>query len=383
MANLITQTVDYLLQAGEDVLASFTPISAAARAFRPKRGEWYKYVANRLKLTDGLNLSRILENDVERYTGTPRGTLSAYWLERYIDKGANFAEAVRGTLPDEDVSLLAVAEANGHLGETLAELAVSTQKIEEAKKTFMSSIAAALAGAIVGVICIFAFSYGVIPLYVTNFKIIPPEKWGFVGKGAYAFANMVRAYGWIILLMMGGAGMWVTWSMRNYIGQWREWLDEKILFYRLYRDMQGPIFATQLAALLRRREGSGSTVMTLQVALRNIEAQSYPWLKWRIGQMLERADERPNDKMYILGVGLFDKEVMYLLADLVEVGDFERSMDVVAKESLSGIKETIPKRVRILKLSMMVFAIACGLGLYMVPTLMVNEFESALKRLYQ
>lgn len=381
----VRSLIDSVSMGFDDMSSSFAPVKSAARKFRPDRGQWYQHVADMLDLSDGkMNVMTILERDASRYAGMPRGILAKYWFERYIENGAKLGEAMRGTLPPEDVALITVAEQNATLPSTLRELAASTEEIEAARNAFMQGISAPAVALAIAIGCILVVTYVIIPTYVTNFAAFPPDRWGPVGKTAYKASQFVRTFGWFIGLVLGGGFTWLLWSMRNYTGPRREWLDRHVVFYQLFRDLQGPIFITQLASLVRRDTSRmGTPTLTLPQALERIHAHTFPWLRWRIEQMLERHEEKPNDMVHIMSIGAFDNRILYLLADLQEVAQLEESMDKVAKHSLSNVKHGMPKRIRLLKYSMIGLAIATFGVMYILPPTINIEFQSLIKRSYR
>ena len=90
--------------------------------FKQRRGEFYGDLAGIMDAQPGRNIRELLEPYVERYGSLPEGKLAAFWLQRMDEDVATFSEALIGTVPSEDLTVLSFAERAGDLKVGLKQL---------------------------------------------------------------------------------------------------------------------------------------------------------------------------------------------------------------------------------------------------------------------
>ena len=143
-------------------------------------------------------LRDIFVSDAQRYgTRHHRGILSAYWAYRYQELGGDLYETFRDTLPHDDLVLIRVAQRGGAgaLEQTLRDVAALTRVIEQARQTFVSTVAVGLLALLVMCATLLAVPGFTVPRLKQAFGMVPDEFVGALTRHLYALADAVRLYG--------------------------------------------------------------------------------------------------------------------------------------------------------------------------------------------
>lgn len=188
--------------------------------FKQRRGEFYSDLAGLMAAQPGKNIRELLEPYVERYGSMPEGKLAAYWLQRMDEDVATFSEALVGTVPSEDLTVLAFAERAGDLKVGLEQLSENIRGMEEAKKVARTVLFTAVAAVVIFHIFLAVEGFVLMPRTLKSIGgMIPPEHWGPVGKMFYGLGVVVRGWGWALILLEVFVFGWVKWSFPNYVGR--------------------------------------------------------------------------------------------------------------------------------------------------------------------
>jgi len=99
-------------------------IFLAKHQFKSLRGDFYFDLAESMASAKGTSISKLLEKYARRYKKEPIGIMCSHWLANLQHSGT-FSAAVVGTIPDQDLALLAAAEDAGDLMIGLRQLGIN------------------------------------------------------------------------------------------------------------------------------------------------------------------------------------------------------------------------------------------------------------------
>ncbi|RMX08161.1 general secretion pathway protein [Corticibacter populi] len=365
------------------VFGAFSRVQRAARRFRRQRAAYYEYLGDLLTDSAGRVLMiDIFNQDVERYAGKPRGVLSAYWAERYLESGADLVQTWRGTLPEADMMVIGSVVEHGGVGalaQAFKEVARMTRVMDEAGKTFKSIMLVgvlAIALVFVALVAIPAFIW---PKLSSTFEFVPPDFYGEKTQAMARFAEAVPGY-------LIGAGVVVAvgmlafrWSLPNWRGRLRAWFDQRLIVYRLSRDFRGAMFVSTLAALIRKRTGNS---MTLAEGVQAISNEASPWMQWYCAQILDNL-QQGHDQVEVLDVGLLDRETLFYLYDIAQARSLDEGLQKAGLRTEGQINGAVRIRARILQITLLAVMLLTMAGIAGWTISTINELVDSTKLVYQ
>ena len=111
--------------------------------FSSERGEFYVDLAQSMRAMRGVPITQFLENYAKRYQKRAIGKMAQYWLTRFSETGT-FTESIRGTVPNEDLTLLAVSENAGDLASGLQSLGENIVAMAKTKQEMIMTMASGI-----------------------------------------------------------------------------------------------------------------------------------------------------------------------------------------------------------------------------------------------
>ena len=335
---------------GQAMSRRFSPVGLAAMGFAKDRHEYYRYMADLMAGSGGRkNMLDIFRADAERYAGTPRGVLSAYWAERYEETGADLAAAWKGTMPEADLMIIRAAQNSGGaaLEQAMRDVARVSGLVQQARSTFIGTILAGAFGVLIALGMLAALPLGLVPQIRESFSFVPLEKWGALGQRLVRFSAWIAAYGPWVLAALAALATWVWWSLANFTGPARRWLDEHVLVYRLYRDFRGAMFLASVSSMVKRR--SGSSTLKLQDALLELGAQGEPWLRWHCDAIVENINQSGGQGPEIFDTGVVDREILYYLMDMVQTQGFDEGLHRAGARTEQRVVQVVGMRAAVIR----------------------------------
>lgn len=290
----------------------------AAWRFRGRRADYYGYLGALLTDLDGRrSLRDVFETDARRYGPRhPRGRLSAHWMRRFADSGADLGETFAGTLPAEDIAMLRAAQlaGAGALGQALVDVAATVRLLDAARRGVMGALAGAVVALVVLVVVLLAVPLHTVPTLQAAFAGVPADLQGTRTQALFALADGVQRYLVVVIAAAIGLAVAIGASFAHYIGPGRQTLD-RWLWWRVYRDFHGIRFLALLATLVAPR---GNVATPLREALLAQLPGANRWKAWHLNHMLERLDDGVVGAR-TFDTGLLDVETHWFLDDMVAV----------------------------------------------------------------
>lgn len=340
-------------------------VKFAVWQFNRSRADYYAYFSAKLTSAGGgIKVMQMFQDDVMRFPGKTRGIIAEYWLQRYSANGANLADAWEGTLPEDEVAVIRVAQDAGgdavmHAVKDLARMAKLSDKVKQ--QAFMTMLAA-LIGIGIAVAMLTLFPIYVVSTLKQTYDFLPMEFWSPNAKKMVKHAEWVAAYGPYMLGLIILFGTYVYWSFDNLVNRAREWLDRKNVLYRTMRDLKGALFLYTMCTLTRRR---GNTMFTLKQSLEVfMESARTPWLKWRIEQIIAGSDATGAIDIQAFNTGLLSEDMFFFLEDMDKAKGFSEGLEATAKYVEETILDSIIKKMYFYRWILLFVALSAGLFVF-------------------
>ena len=307
------------------------------------RAQFYWDLSRTMEVAKGKNLKHLLTTQADRYPKEPTGILCRLWVNRLENEVGTFADAIRGTVPMQDQTLLEVCEEAGDLQYGLKALGSNLLALKSTTKNVMAIMGLVFLMFILLHIYFFGQAFYLIPMTFEGSQYMDLTKIGPNTRFALAVEYIFKTWGWAIVAGEIGIAWIIFWSLDNYTGRFRGWLDKYFLPHQIYRCFNAAAFISTLAAITQRI-GGGGNVVAMQKALEKIHEHSFPWLRQQTEKILNNLDSNPNGKGEVFNTGLLDKQIYYRVLDL---GDSEEDSSKLLAQIAAIILEETPNRTAI------------------------------------
>jgi type II secretory pathway component PulF len=343
--------------------------------FRKSRADFYYDLAESMENEPGTRITLFIERYADRYPKEPVGKLAAHWLEVYREEGS-FTEALRGTVPSEDIGNLLIAEQSGDLKVGLRSLssviAGLDSTLDAIRAVFLSTIFVFLAAQFyVGF-----YSFKIVP---TIERSIPPEihisDLGLAAIVLHWLSFLVRHLWPLWFAGIGFTLALVLWSVPNYVGKYRGFLDRHVLHFQLYREFHSASFLTSLGAVTQR---INNKVLPIPKALQLMEPDAAKWTQSHIRRILVNLEENPEGKGENFNTGLVKKETHYRMIDIAQYANMSDMLDRVGKGVLKRTPKEMEKRAEKISFASRIVLVAVVMGLSWGFNAMSWSFQRAV-----
>lgn len=354
-------------------------VSQAAKKFRRTRSDYYNYMASILKSSGGaIKILQLFENDLQRYQGEARGVLCDYWFEQYSANGGNLADTFQGTLPDDEVAIIRVAQNAGGdaLLTALEDVSRMARLTDTVRKETISILFAGLVAVVLATTMLTAFPIFSFHAIQSAYDFLPLEHWGKKGKSFQAYVAWIESYGLYVAIVVGMIGTYLYWSLANLVSPIRDWLDENIVLYRVMRDLKGALFLATMSTLTRKR---GGLMATLKQSLELFaESARSPWLKWRIEQIIDGSDTSGAIGVSAFNTRFISREMYFYLEDMQKAKGFADGFEETGKYVESSILESIVKRMAFYRWALLLSSLIVVLAMFVWQFQVMNEMRGAM-----
>jgi len=358
-------------------------IRQAASKFRSQRADYYTYIADMMEGGKGdLKLLSLFEKDAQRYGKSARAKLSHYWAESYATNGANLAAAWEGTLPDDELAIIDVAQeaGAGALLAGLRDVARVARLSDQLRGAVISSLAAGAFGMVLGIVMLTVFPMFASAKLQEIYSFIPLEVWGPKGTLFNKWGAGVRDYGLYAVLTVGVVLVAIYWSVDNFIGPVREWLDEHVALYRVARDVRGALFLATMATLTRKR---GNTMFTLSASLSTFaRSVRSPWLRWRVEEIAEGVARTGALGSEAFNTKLLSQEMYWFLEDQQGALGFAQGFEATGRHVESSMLTRLLKRLSVYRWAMLITGVGCVLAVMAFQFGVIYEMKNTMTNYY-
>jgi type II secretory pathway component PulF len=356
-------------------------VRLAAWQFRRQRVSYYEFLS---ELLDNQALEQTLlltfEQDSWRHgKGTTRGRLAAWWASQYAATGGRLTQTWAGTLPDADLQSIALAEQAGQaaLVQTLRSLAAQIRLWQDCTAHFWQTVAVGLVAAIVAIICLFVMPLWTVPRLTAAFASVPPDFYGPALTQLLAWADLVRHYWPVFVVVCVGVSVGLWWSFVGLVGQVRACLD-RFGLWRLYRDLNAMRFLTGSATLLNALSPSG---VSLRTVLATQQRYAGVWLSDHLARMIRQIDAGA-DPLAAMNTGLLAGDVWWRFVDVVRVHGLAQGLGTASQSIGRLVKAQMASRAVVLRWLLLGSAVAGVMAMGWWHLRAIEELRQGLTLFY-
>ena len=358
-------------------------VRSAARRFRKNRAEYYRYLASMIEASKGdTKISALFERDAQRYEGLPRGILAAYWATTYLNNGGNLSEAWQGTLPDDEVSIIRVAQtaSDGALLSALRDISRVAMLADQVHSEVVGTLMAAVVGASIGIFMLTVFVVFSSQKLQDVYSFIPLSEWGPHGKAFNTHAQRVKDYGLYAIVGLGLIAYYVMWTVNNLVGPVRDWLDCNVAMYRTIRDIKGALFLGTMSTLTRKR---GNVMYTLEASLSTLaQSARSPWLRWRVEEIIAGIQASGAVGSDAFHTNLLSPEMYYFLRDTQEARGFSEGFEETGKFVEGSILKSIIKSLTVYRWILLLTGVVCVIAVMGWQFSVIYEMKGVMTNYY-
>lgn len=348
--------------------------------FKKLRGEFYLDLAQSMKSAPGVKITQFLERYAQRYKKDPTGIICAHWLKTIVHTG-RFTDAAKGTVPQQDIALLAAAETAGDLMTGLLQLGNNILSLGKVKQEVWQTLAAAVFMIIILHVFLGIEAFVVLPKMIAAMKgSVDINKLGLTADILFGFSSFMQSWWWAWLLILIASTGVLIWALPNYIGRYRPWLDNHLMPFQMYRDFNGSAFIVGVASL---STVIGSQMVQFNDALSTIRSRSQVrWLNWQIDMIQHNLRTNPNSRAEIFNTGITTRRIYFRILD---IGDYTEMSQMLSKVG-AIIMEIAPvetkKRAGKLRFFLLIVSIVLMGGIYAGTGNLIDAFKTQIQVKY-
>jgi len=240
--------------------------------------------------------------------------------------GASLARALSSWIPSEEAALLQAGEQTGDLGVALARL----RELVSRKLAVREALRAELMPAGLMVVAL-AIIMRILQSTLLDAAVdmVPPQYLARTAvAGPYiAFAAFVQSWGLLLVATAIGVTGLIYWSLDNWRpSRTRQFLDERVIPWSMYRRQSSTFFLVSAAAMMR----AGTP---FQRAVAELQATATPWSRTHMQRMLARLRSGVNP-VAAMGTGLLPWEIQARLEIYAELPNTPDVMESTARASM-------------------------------------------------
>ena len=291
----------------------------------------------------GYDVKVALSGMYERYQKKkdPRRAIWREWVKG-LNAGRKFSELVADYVPPAERLAISAGETTGELARGFEMARYIAHSASRIRGVVIEALLYPLILSTVFIALLYFVAYKLLPAML---QISPVEKWPTISYALYLVANYVKDWGWLTILGLIGAAIYVVVRLPKSTTGARVWLDGKLPPWTIYRRVQGANMLVTLSAL----SSAGNPV---DESIRRMRKIASPWLNRHLDKFQRgvASGKRPADAM---DTGLFDDEVMGEIIDYDRAGAFSDALDAVGKDVVDMTIASITRISGTIRYSMM------------------------------
>lgn len=336
---------------------------------------WLKlaaYLRSGVRLPDALEMLHRHQTLDGRRTRTTAARAIADWRRR-VANGRSFGAAVEGWVPFGEAVLIRAGDESGRLDVALTDAVA----ISKARRRMVGAVWGGLAYPLLLLVLMGVFCGLFALMVVPNFaEVWPRERWeGYPALLADA-ADAVVAFGpWVLAVFVGVLVLALV-SLPRWVSPLRARL-EGVPPWSIHRTLEGAGFLLSLGALIKAG-------MKLPDALRVMAQSGSPWLRHRILAAHRHVQNGLSlgDALHRTGHGFPHPEVVLDLRSYSNMDDFDRMLDMIAREWIEESVERIRSAFDQIKNGLIIvfgfLFIAIAVGIFMLQDMITKGVSSGL-----
>ncbi|EEC8031223.1 type II secretion system protein F [Escherichia coli] len=298
-----------------------------------------RYLANGVPLTFALDELYKFTTDSGKRNKTPQAIAIHMWSIS-IRNGDSLTKALKGWVPEDELSILAAGEISGNLSDSISNIIY----IYVTKK----KVRAALFGIIYPIVlllstCLFLYIFGtkVVPAFE---QVLPFTEWQGAGRLMYYLAVFVQFYLMYLIAFLIMLTVIIIFTLPYWTGKIRSKFD-LIPPWSIYRSVIGCGFLLSLSSLI-------TAGIPTPEAIRIISRNASPWYRERLTVIrLILLNGAPNigEALYISGFSFPSKNMVMDIRSYAALDGFEMMLERLSRQWQEESVEFISNQMNILK----------------------------------
>ena len=345
--------------------------------FSGQRSDYYEYLASCLQSgTRHRSLLELFQADASRHqVNSHRAVLANWWATRYLLCGASLEHTFEGTLPEADVGCLAVTQIAGQqaMAQMLEIMAQRTTMLERCRADFFQTTLAGLVALFVALLVFTLLPMYTLPRVMQAFTVVSDQQLGAFTQALANWVSLVRGWGWLLLVAMVIAVLWLRWSMAHWTGPLRDRFDVHGV-WRFMRDLQAIDFLSLTGALVQTLGQRGMalrSIIELQIEFSN------PWLRSHLLRMLNAMD-LGAEPLEAMRTGLIEEDSWCRLHDVVSAHGLTKGLSRVSSRVLQTLVARIRRQAAVLRWSLLIFSALAVLSMGYWHARVIEEMRLAM-----
>lgn len=273
------------------------------------------------------------------------------WLMR-LNQGKSLATSMQGWISLPEQMIIEAGEESDKLAVALDD----ALQAEGASRGIRNAIIGGLIYPVILLLMLIGILWGFSAKIVPTFEsILPSEQWTGNAAKMYVVSEFVITWLPLIAMTFGGVLAASLLSLPILTGPIRKYLDY-LPPWSIYKITQG-------ASYMIAMRGFVSAGTTVPDALRNMLRIGNPYFKERVGAILARINMGRNlgEAMVEAGHNFPDDEISGEVSVYAELDDFDTSLDILAKEWISGAVLKAQKASKMMN-NVMLFLVAAAVA---------------------
>lgn len=312
--------------------------------FSGRRTAFYEDLAEAVE--DNGDPATELETWAGDFPKDPVSGLYRQWAER-MRTGRSLPQVLVGSVPAMDLLIISAGQESSSLADGLRTTVMAVNAAQRMQKALLGALKQPAAWLLMIVMLLLLFSFWLAPILKQTGD---PASWPVVTQIFYAMAEAIRGYWYLVLLVVGVGGLYLSRSMSRSHGVVRILVMDRFSPpHILYRQYFSAIFLITFTSLLRAG-------VDIRNALLKIEERATPWLRHYIGRMIEQHDANQANPALALDVGLFNERLMARINNFARrSANFSEALAKVGLGSIDRTIETVIGAAQILNVVLLLF----------------------------
>ena len=247
---------------------------SARRAFNKQRPAFYRDLG--ASLAAGAPLNGLI-SEYAKHNVPDIGPMMTLWGEGLLAHPGSLARATSGLVSESDTVIISAAEMNPSGAGKLYQMYAAN--LAQRKSMVRAVTLPLIMPGVTFLVLIAILFFFKNVIYADMIKGVPLKYWPSYGQFAYSVLEFSTGFGGAcVLAAVLGLATWVGWSLPNYTGPGRDWLDRKVPPYTLFAQMDLISSVTAICSMIQANIAD-------TVALNKVASNGSAWMTYQMDKI--------------------------------------------------------------------------------------------------